>query len=54
MQNYSTATGQLSVTFAALADPSVEQRDGHLMSGMEPGLQESYQRLDEVLEELTP
>ncbi len=32
---------------------SVEHRDGHLMSGMEPGLQESYQRLDEVLEELS-
>ena len=32
--------------------PNRESRDGHLMSGMEPGLQETYQRLDELLGEL--
>ena len=32
---------------------SREHRDGHLMSGMEPGMQETYQRMDELLEELT-
>jgi uncharacterized protein YndB with AHSA1/START domain len=32
---------------------SREFRDGHLMSGMEPGMQETSQRLDELLEELT-
>ena len=31
---------------------SREHRDGHLQSGMEPGLQETYRRLDELLGEL--
>ena len=30
-----------------------EERDGMLEAGMESGLQESYDRLDEVLERLT-
>lgn len=37
---------------AHLKYTSVEQRDGHIMSGMEGGMQETYQRLDELLEEL--
>jgi uncharacterized protein YndB with AHSA1/START domain len=28
---------------------SVQHRDGHLMSGMEPGMQETFNRLDEFL-----
>ena len=32
---------------------SREHRDGHLQSGMEPGLQETYRRLDELLLELS-
>ena len=31
---------------------SREHRDGHLQSGMEPGLQETYRRLDELLQAL--
>lgn len=31
---------------------SVEDRDGMIQSGMEEGVNESYQRLDEILEEL--
>ena len=31
---------------------SQEHRDGHLQSGMEGGMNETYERLDEVLEEL--
>lgn len=30
--------------------PSIEQRDGHLNSGMEGGMQETFERLDEHLE----
>ena len=29
-------------------------RDGHVMSGMEAGMQETFERLDEVLESLDP
>lgn len=32
--------------------PSKEQRDGHIMSGMEAGMQETFHRLDELLESL--
>lgn len=32
---------------------SVEQRDGHLLSGMEAGMQETYRRLDELFQELS-
>jgi uncharacterized protein YndB with AHSA1/START domain len=34
---------------AHMSYASREQRDGHLQSGMEHGLQETYQRLDELL-----
>jgi uncharacterized protein YndB with AHSA1/START domain len=33
---------------------SVEQRDGHLQSGMEPGMQQALDRLDELLQQLLP
>ena len=33
---------------------TVEDRDGHLASGMEPGMRETYARLDEVLSEFFP
>jgi uncharacterized protein YndB with AHSA1/START domain len=32
--------------------PSVEQRDGHLLSGMEMGLRETLNRLEELLESM--
>jgi uncharacterized protein YndB with AHSA1/START domain len=32
--------------------PSVAQRDGHLQSGMEPGMQQTLDRLDELLQTL--
>ena len=31
---------------------SAQHRDGHIMSGMEAGMQETFERLDELLEEL--
>ena len=38
---------------ATSVHPSVEVRDTHLANGMEDGARESYERLDEVLAELT-
>jgi len=40
--------GQTTFT-AHLRYQSREHRDGHLQSGMEPGMNETYQRLDEFL-----
>jgi len=48
-----TETEGKTMLHAHIQYASVEHRDGHLMSGMEPGLQESYHRLDEVLDELS-
>lgn len=31
---------------------SVENRDGHVNSGMEPGMRETYERLDELVQQL--
>ena len=43
--------GTLATTFSV--HPSFEARDGHLQSGMEEGMSDGYQRLDELLPELS-
>jgi predicted 3-demethylubiquinone-9 3-methyltransferase (glyoxalase superfamily)/uncharacterized protein YndB with AHSA1/START domain len=42
--------GTLATTLSV--HPSFEARDGHLQSGMEEGMSDGYQRLDELLPEL--
>lgn len=44
--------GKTKLTTRSVYD-SVEDRDGMLQSGMEDGMQDSYQRLDELLERET-
>lgn len=44
-------TSGRTVVTSTLVHDSVEARDGHVASGMEPGLRETYGRLDELLGE---
>lgn len=44
--------GKTTLT-ARLLYASKEHRDGHLQSGMEGGMQETHERLDELLERMT-
>lgn len=41
--------GGVTIMTARVKHRSRENRDGHLHSGMEPGMRETYQRLDELL-----
>lgn len=43
--------GQTKVTVTSLSQ-TMEDRDGMLQSGMQEGLAESYDRLDELLESI--
>lgn len=49
--NFEEADGKTTVTTKAVF-LSVEDRDGMIQSGMESGLRESYERLDELLREM--